>query len=81
MHRAHPAHPGQPLISTVADVTGFSEGQIILFSAAVLAAGTATAAIAALRATDIVLEALPYSPPRERATHVLSGRGPDVVGP
>jgi hypothetical protein len=77
----HTAHPAQPLISSVADFTGWSEGRILLFCAATVAAGAATAAIAALRATDIVLEALPYSPPRERATHVLSGRGPAVVGP
>jgi hypothetical protein len=81
MHPAHPAHPGQPLVSTVADLTGVSEDRIMLLTAAAFAAGAVTAAIAALRAVDIVLEAMPYNQPRNRPVGALSGRGPAVVGP
>ncbi len=51
----------QPYISSLADMTGWSEGQILVFCGGLFAAGCVTALIAALRATDVVLSALPQS--------------------
>lgn len=53
----------QPYLSSLADRTGWTEGQILMFCAAALGAGCTAAAIAALRALDVVLDALPPHPP------------------
>jgi hypothetical protein len=51
--------PPQPYISSLADRTGMTEGQILAVGGAALAAGCVAALIAALRAVDVVFDALP----------------------
>ncbi|WP_457205577.1 hypothetical protein [Nocardioides sp. P5_C9_2] len=46
-------------ISALADITGWTEGEILVFCGAAVGAGCATALIASLHAADKVLEALP----------------------
>jgi hypothetical protein len=58
----------QPSLTSLAELTGWTEGQILAFCGTVIAAGCATAAIAAIRAADVVNTALPRSPqPRRKA--------------
>jgi len=54
--------PAQPLISSLADRTGGAEGQILVFCGAALGAVCATGLILALRAIDVVFDALPRTP-------------------
>jgi hypothetical protein len=49
----------RPTIGSVADLTGWTEGQILAFCGAAFAAGCAAAMVASLHAADVVLEALP----------------------
>jgi hypothetical protein len=49
----------QPYISSLADRTGWTEGQIVVFCGAALGAVFASALIVALRAVVVVLDALP----------------------
>ena len=49
----------QPYLSSLADRTGWTEGQILAFVGAVLGAGCTAALIAALRTVDAVFDALP----------------------
>ena len=56
----------QSYISDLADRTGWSEGQILLFCGAALLAGAATALVVALRVADAVLDALPDTLHRPR---------------
>jgi len=51
--------PPQPYLSSLADRTGMTEGQILAVCGAALGAGCAAVLIAALRAVDGVFDALP----------------------
>ena len=53
--------PAQPYISSLADRTGWTEGQILVSCGAALGAVCVTAFICALRAVDLVFDALPLA--------------------
>ena len=48
---------GESHISALADSTGWTEGQILVFCGAALLAGCATAIVVALRVADAVIDA------------------------
>ena len=48
---------GESYVSLLADRTGWTEGQILMFCGAALLAGCATAIVVALRITDAVVDA------------------------
>jgi hypothetical protein len=48
---------GESYVSLIAERTGWTEGQILMFCGATLLAGCATAIVVALRVIDIVTDA------------------------